>query len=242
MSQFGSKIDQAIMIHAASQPDQEICGLVRAGAKNAFYQPCQNSAADPRREFKIDLLDDGYDDTVLAVVHSHPFGPAYPSKLDMAQQIASRLPWGIAVLQPHEDEGVFWFGGKPADLMTRPFRHGVTDCYGLVRDWYALHRGLVLIDRPRQWDWWNDGEDFYAANFAKAGFTMLAEDAPLKIGDVGFASILSPVINHAVIWLGDGLILHHLAGRNGFDPSRLPRREPVNRWWRYIQSWVRYAA
>ena len=242
MSLFGQAVDAAIMDHAAGYPDREICGLVRDRSKGAYYQPRRNEAADPCHEFEINLSGMHDDKTVLAVVHSHPFGPAYPSCLDMTQQIASRLPWGIIVPPPHDDAGLFWFGGKPEDLMQRPFRHGVTDCYGLVRDWYAVHRGLVLMDRPRQWNWWNDGEDLYAANFSQAGFVALGETAPLQIGDVGLASILSPVINHAVIWLGDGLILHHPAGRKGFDPSRLPRREPVNRWQRYIQTWVRYAA
>jgi len=38
------------------------------------------------------------------------------------------------------------------------------------------------------------------------------------------------------------LVLHHLAGRHGYDPARLPRCESVERWQRYIRFWARHPA
>jgi len=241
MTGFGTAIDAAIMAHAETDPRREICGIVTGTAGTPHYHPLSNAAPDPKNHFVIRAVDMRRHDEVLAIVHSHPQGPAYPSAHDMAQQTASALPWGIAVPRPHEHAGVFWMGGARPALMQRPYRHGVTDCYALVRDWFLTKRGITLMDWPRDWSWWDNGADLYQDNFAAAGFVMLGEEASLAGGDVGLLALRGPVINHAVIWLGDGLILHHLAGQDGFDPDRPPRREPASRWLRYVKYWIRYA-
>jgi len=258
---FGAEIDAAIMRHAASDPAHEICGIVTVGGEQDryAYHPLANIAANPARDFELSAADLAALPPPLAIVHSHPVGPPWPSFADMQAVQSGSIPWGIAVpprkpsIGSHEGShvGLFWFGGDiVAPLMERGYRHGVTDCYALVRDWFAHHHGLDLIDRPRAWNWWQQGGDLYDDHFALSGFVRLAvpddigpdENAhsSLKAGDVALAAVLSPVINHALIYLGDGLVLHHPAGRSGFDPARLPRCEPVERWRRYIRCWARH--
>jgi cell wall-associated NlpC family hydrolase len=92
----------------------------------------------------------------------------------------------------------------------------VLDCWALCRDWYARERSVQLPDPDRRDGWWDDGHsDLYSdAAMAAAGFKKIAMD-DLAAGDLILMQIRSDnlVPNHAAIYLGDGLILHHLDGR-----------------------------
>ena len=241
---FGEGVDAAIMAHAGSERRQEICGIVTADPASADgygYRRLPNSAADPARHFRIDPARLAGLPPVLAVVHSHPDGPPWPSADDLRQAQQDDVPWGIAVPAGRPHAGLFWFGtGIEAPLETRGYRHGVTDCYALVRDWYRRHAGISLIDRPRAWQWWQEKGDLYSAHFAQSGFVRLPPDAALRTGDVALAAVLGEVINHALVHVGDGLVLHHPAGRSGYEPGRLPRTEPAQRWRKYIRYWARH--
>lgn len=238
---FGVAVNRAIAAAAAASPQAEICGVVRRRKDGWRFCQLRNQAADSRAQFRIEparLLALG---PVAAIVHSHPDGPAFPSLTDQRQQQASALIWGICVPPSQPHAGLFWFGDAILHpLAARPYRHAVTDCYALVRDWYRANFGLTLINPPRRWQWWHQGTDLYSDQFRAAGFHRLADAAPRQRGDVALVALLSPVPNHALIDLGDGLVLHHLAGRHGFDPGRLPRAEPVERWRRHIRFWVRH--
>lgn len=249
---FGQSIDMAIMDYANDNADEEICGVVRIGSRGHFFQPLPNLAVDRSTCFEMSEKAVFSGGNACAIVHSHPQGQAYPSRHDMVQQQASQLPWAIAIPKGQPHAGVFWFGGDSPPLMMRGYRHGVTDCFSLIRDWFAIEHQINLPDYPRAWEWWqgskdagkdkNKDNDLYRNNFAAHGFRMLEDDTPREIGDVAMMHILGPVINHAAIWIGQGLILHHLAGRQGYAPQQLPRKEPAERWYRYIDFWVRYDA
>lgn len=241
---FGRGIDAAVMAHANSVRRQEICGIVTAcpSAGDGYrYHRIANSASDPARHFHIDPAALAGLPPAVAVVHSHPAGPPWPSAADLSQAQADDLAWGIAVPSGRPHAGVFWFGGDlAASLTDRGYRHGVTDCYALVRDWYRDRHGILLIDRPREWQWWQGEGDLYSAYFGQSGFGRLPAEAELQVGDVALAAVLGARLNHALIHVGDGLVLHHPAGRDGYDPSRLPRTEPALRWRRYIRFWARH--
>jgi cell wall-associated NlpC family hydrolase len=92
----------------------------------------------------------------------------------------------------------------------------VLDYYQVIVDWYARERGVVLKQFAREDNWWDDGSsDLYTQGFPEAGFVKLAEDAPLEAGDVILMQIRARngVSNHTAIYLGEGMILHHLHGR-----------------------------
>lgn len=93
----------------------------------------------------------------------------------------------------------------------RPFIHGMFDCYTLVRDYYKRNFNIFLpTNIQRDWEWWNKGENLYLENAKDCSFEE-AED--IKKHDVLLMKINSPVPNHAAIYIGDGKILHHMAGR-----------------------------
>lgn len=227
---FGKHVDAAL-IAAARKTKEEICGYIQNG-EIVFVE---NVAEDKENSFVMrDVPDD-----VQAVFHSHPGGPFYPSKADMQQQLAMDVPWGIIAFDSHYHE-VTWFGdGAPkAPLLGRGFQHGVTDCYEMVRDFYREVHNVHLNAVPREWSWW-ERETLYEDLLKDTGFISI-QPHELLPGDGILASIRSRTSNHAAIYLGNDLILHHTTGKAGRDPSRLSIIEPATRWMSYMTKAVRY--
>lgn len=215
---------EAIRAHAAKEYPRECCGLVLVVKGRERYQRCTNTAQGTEH---FVLPAEEYADAeqlgeVIAVVHSHPNAPARPSQADLVSCEASGLPWHIVRVDlvdgaPAASELVtIEPSGYRAPLVGRQFSHGVLDCYQLIVDWYAHERGITLPQFARADEWWNDGKsDLYTAGFPQAGFVKLPDGAPLEVGDVILMQIRARngVPNHAAIYLGDGLMLHHLHGR-----------------------------
>lgn len=228
---FPSDVIAAIQADAAARYPQESCGLVVENEGVVQYVPCDNLHPEPTIGFRIEparLLAAGH--TLRAIVHSHPDGPDHPSEQDMAGQLASGVPWGISVAHRDFGELPFWWGeGTPVPPLTgRQFRHGVADCYVLLRDAFRA-QGTVLPDVARGWEWWlteNGGSDLYRRGFARAGFVEVAF-AELRPGDAVLMAIKSAQPNHAAMVLENGRILHHLAGR-------ISGEDVLYRWRRFI--------
>lgn len=228
----------AIRAHAEREYPREACGLVQVVKGRERYLPCTNAAQGtehfvlPAEEYAA-AEEQG---EIIAVVHSHPNVPAKPSQADLVSCESSGLPWHIVRVDlvdgAHKAGELVTIepSGYKAPLVGRQFSHGVLDCYQLIVDWYAQERGIALPQFSRADEWWNDGKsDLYTEGFPKAGFVKLPEGAPLEVGDVILMQIRARngVPNHAGIYLGDGLMLHHLYGR-------LSSRDLYGGW--YIES------
>ncbi|MCO7246351.1 NlpC/P60 family protein [Halomonas sp. Mc5H-6] len=204
----------------------------------------KNIATDPESTFKVDkrTMAAAIKRGLQAVVHSHPDFPDCPSAADMRGQLATVVPWGIVATNGENCTPIRWWGEgvEKAPLIGRGFVHGITDCYALIRDYYAQELGIALPEYPRNWQWHEQGENLYLDGVASAGFRRIeAEDA--KPGDMWLAQFRSPVPNHGGVLLDNGLTLHHPSARNPVDPARLSRREPVGRWQHYITHWYRHS-
>nr|WP_301539584.1 NlpC/P60 family protein [Halomonas venusta] len=125
-------------------------------------------------------------------------------------------------------------------MLGRGFVHGIADCYGLIRDYYAERHSITLPEYPRSWEWWRNGQDLYCDGFAAAGFRLI-EQSEARPGDMWLAQLRSPVPSHGGIVLERGLVLHHPCGKLPVDPSRLSVREPIGRWLPYITHWCRHS-
>jgi cell wall-associated NlpC family hydrolase len=66
--------------------------------------------------------------------------------------------WGIVPVKRHFAEVPFFWGDSLpiAPLEGRPWRMGVYDCYGLMRDWYRAKRNILLPNRPCKNERWHD--------------------------------------------------------------------------------------
>lgn len=231
--------------HAIEAFPEECLGIV---LRDGTYRRMENAAPDRqlaaclRRSDYIDLFETGQ---LRAVCHSHPNAPDCPSEADMRAQIELMVPFVICATNGQATAEPFCWGDEledDRDLVGRPFRHGVEDCYDLVRSWWWTERGVRLPNYPRQWEWWTDrrpGErDLYARYFEQAGFRRI-EAHEVQPGDCWMAAVRSEVPNHAGIYLDDGLCLHHPSSGLAFDPSRLSKREAMARWLPWVTHWVR---
>lgn len=217
--------EASLHAHALQEYPRECCGLVMVRKGRERYVPCKNLAATPDDHFVLSPEDfAGADDEgeVTMIAHSHPNVPSRPSQADMVGCENSRLPWAIVSVMPGE-EGPVVAGmqvinpsGYQAPLVGRDWAHGVLDCWALCRDWYARERGALLPNPERRDGWWSDGvSDLYSDTaMADAGFQKIAF-ADIASGDLILMQIRSDnlVPNHAAIYIGDGLIMHHLVGR-----------------------------
>jgi len=217
-----SKFDLGLISYAEKFPNQEVCGYISTEDEIVWVE---NTSKNPSDSFS-----GKFPDEYKAIVHSHPDGPYFPSETDMRQQIASAVPWGIIVPHP-KHKTVIWFGdGVSYPIMDRTFVYGVTDCYSLLRDIYLVFYDLRLNEFPRRWAWWEGAkENLYLDNLVPEGFhqTNISDIQP---GDPILFRIRSQVPNHVAVYIGDGLMVHHLCGNVPFDPTRKPKIEPVSRW------------
>lgn len=227
--------------HAVEAYPDECLGVVLADGSysrelNVAPDPAKNAYLDPGRF--LELEGSGQ---LRAVCHSHPDGPDCPSASDMSAQIETMVPFAICSTNGQATAEPFSWGDQLADdgdLIGRPFRHGVQDCYGLVRDWWRRERGVILPDYPRDWVWWKKGGDLYRDYFGEAGFHQI-DAREVRPGDCWLAAVRSAVPNHAGVYLDAGLCLHHPSSGLAYDPSRLSKREPMARWAQWVTHWLR---
>lgn len=183
---------------------------------------------------------------VLAFCHSHPGGPNCPSAADMRAQMQWDIPfWIVATNGEGCLEPFCWGTDERPALKKRPFRHGVTDCYSLIRDFYFLN-GIDIPEFPRNWDWWAAGENLYEENFRRAGFVEVpasqARDGDVLLFSVRWSRATSvDVINHGGVFIQNGLLLHHVASREPWDPFALSGTQPLGRWASRLTKVVRYS-
>jgi proteasome lid subunit RPN8/RPN11 len=221
---LSDSVKQEIIEHAKKEYPKEACGLLIIFKGKQQYRACRNLAIgsdnfilDPVDYEKADI-----DGEIVAVIHSHPNASAKPSQADLVACESSGLPWFIVGI-PNEKWEYIEPVGYVAPLVGRTWSHGVLDCYSIIKDWYKQERNIELLDFYRGDDWWKRGENLYVDNFEKAGFYKIKQEE-LQEGDVILMLINSSVPNHGAIYLGDGLILHHVH-------SRLSTRDVFGGYW-----------
>jgi cell wall-associated NlpC family hydrolase len=215
MSKFDF-VRQMIEIAAAeaacnTQP-KERCGVIVQDGDTQRLIECKNVHPNPQENFSISAEEWGYlnvDYEVLSVWHTHPNSTAAPTGSDLVMMEKTGLPWHI-VSWPQGGHSYTEPTGYEAPYIGRTFVHGIQDCYALCRDWYKREFELDLPDYEREDLWWTNGKSLYLDQFEENGFVSVPTKLKtLKRGDAILMQILSPVPNHAAIYLGDGKILHH---------------------------------
>jgi proteasome lid subunit RPN8/RPN11 len=242
--------------HAMQEYPKESCGLIVDGyienlVVHGQYVPMKNSYKNPTEGFYISKRDiEPYLGRITALAHSHPDADPVPSAADMNGQMNMAVPWIILSTNGSNCSAPFAFGEQLGDipLEDRYFRHGVTDCYDAIKDYCKQKRGIILPNFPRDWGWWDNGGNLYEKGFTHAGFRRIKADTPEEISqliephDVFLLSMRSNVANHGGIYLGDGLLYHHLGSeRSGpYSPKHRSKIESAMRWMDYRPTILRY--
>ena len=203
----------AIAAHVQAVYPAEACGLIIDQPGRPAYWACTNMARDKQDHFLLDPRDwVAAEDQgkILAIVHSHPDASANPSMADRVMCERSGLPW-IIMGWPSGVMTTTMPVGWQAPLIGREFHHGLLDCYSIIQDYYARDLGIALPDFEREDAWWERGLNLYREGFRQAGFLEVG-GAPRK-HDVLLMRVAARVENHGAVYLGDGVMLHHLYGR-----------------------------
>jgi cell wall-associated NlpC family hydrolase len=195
--------------HARESYPLEAGGLWVEADGSVQFRPCGAGAAGRFRIPPAEWLEAERLGAVRGVFHSHPDAPPVPSGADAAAMGAWGLPW-VIVSVPSMETAEYVPEVRARPLLGRSFGYGGDDCYGLIRGYYG-RLGVALPDFPREPGWEKRGASLYLDNYAKAGFS-LADDGP-KAHDVLLMQVHSPVPNHGAVYLGDGLMLHHIDTR-----------------------------
>lgn len=223
---MNKKLKQAILSHAKQVQPQESCGFVISVGDKWQYVPCENVADDPLNFFEIspdDFLAAESLGEIIALVHSHPDdktekGLPYLSTVDRECQIRTQCDFWLVV-----GGEIKCFRYIPA-LLGRTFENNKQDCRNILLDCYMLAGADFPDDVKYAFDWFETGANLYEENLLRFGFEKLSQDEQPQLGDIVMLQIGSEVANHAGIYLGEQLMLHHSEGR-------LSARVPYNGFW-----------
>jgi len=212
--------------HVKAEYPKEACGFILAAGDKSRerYFPARNISNTPEDDFIIDpqsYADAEDTGKIIAICHSHPNFNPKPSEADKIACEASGLPWHI-MSWPSEELYSWEPLGYEAPLVGRQFSYGTLDCCTLVRDYYKKELKINFECFSGQDGWWDSGENRYLDNYEEQGFIKVDD---IKKYDVFLIKLVSPVPNHAAIYLGNNQILHHVHGR-------LSNREPYGGYWR----------
>ena len=102
-----------LVVHARDQYPNEACGLLRGRAHRVVeFLPARNVSPTPRTDYEVDpesliraLSWEDEGDELIAIFHSHPVSPAYPSLIDVARALYFDSVYLILSLQrPNKPE------------------------------------------------------------------------------------------------------------------------------------------
>lgn len=228
---------QDVVTHMLSVYPEEGCGYV---SSDNVFTPCANVADDRLNTFKInpkELI--GVD--VKAIIHSHTYDskkfldhdPRIPSKQDIIGMINSGVEWGIVITEGENVTQPIWFGDRNhrPDLYDREFIHTAQDCLAFMTDWMYKEYGVDLPYHPRDFDWFEKGENHFEEQYENWGFVDVT-DQPRQRGDVTFYKIRARVVNHIGVMLDEHTVGHHLFGK-------YPSKEPYSKHAKYCTRRIR---
>lgn len=221
------KLLDSIKKHVDSEYPNEACGFIIDTGKKQIYLPCKNISDNPKAHFLIspeEQLAAEKQGEIIMIIHSHPdVTSLVPSEFDRIQCDYTGIEWGI--MSAPDGDFCTISPRINRDYTGRQWLLGHADCWSLIMDYYDREYGIKLNNYSVPREWWDSGkEHLYDDNWQAEGFVEVGLN-DMKVGDMIMMRIGSQVTNHAAIYVGDNLILHHLYGQ-------LSTRTPYGKYFR----------
>jgi len=210
----------------------EMCGFIYYDG--SFIEQV-NIAEDKTKSFEIDPLQFTRErEVIYALIHSHT-GKSHvhiqtPSLADLVLATEVGLPLYISAYDGSRYYPPLKVPPEPSkDYINRPYIFGVSDCGCLIRDYYHFEFGIEikipLTDHLTEKKSWADlvkrvlednklqehnllQQDNVTASIKKNNLIDITKTGQLKKGDLLITSILGFKDNHAMIYLGDNMLLN----------------------------------
>ena len=214
--------------HTEEEFPSEACGLIIATSKGKErYFRAKNLADSADEHFILDPI--SYADAedtgeIIGICHSHPYEDCKPSEADKVSCETTNKPWHI-LSWPGNRLFSWEPNGYEAPYIGRHFSYGVLDCCTLIRDFYKKELNTNFSCISGQDEWWLKGENRYLDNYKEQGFVQIKDEDDIRKYDIFLIKLVSPVPNHAALFIGDDKIIHHVHGR-------LSNREIYGGYWR----------
>ena len=190
---------------------KESCGLLAIIKGKETFWPCKNLSDDPDEYFLIDP-DDWADcedqGELIGIVHSHPYGTAFPSEADKATCEHLGLPFYI-----YSTEHKNWHCSKPngykSGLFGRTWIWGKHDCWSLITDYFLEKKQIKLKfwPRPKRLKEFANNP-YFEKVLTGSGFKEVNKD-DIQKNDVLLMEGPEKKLNHVALYIGNQTIFHH---------------------------------
>lgn len=216
-----TEIQELIREHSLEEYPNECCGFIVLKNKQLSLFKCENISKNPKITFVIkaeDYLRAHDSGEVTAYYHSHPIGDAEPSMPDKVN--AECLDLMSYIYSVEKDELKAYIpDGYIAPLQGRVFCYGILDCYTLVCDYYKMNFDINLNNNTVRLSdadvIENDKVNVKINELVDSGSFRVAKPMELETHDIVIMKLgNSRVENHFGVYIGDGILLHHLGKRN----------------------------
>src|SRR6185437_12428027 len=215
-------VNEAFNRDVLARYPEEACGLVIGGE----YHPCTNVHEEPKGAFRIAGAErialELKHGPVQAVLHSHPYdiaksrefilakyNPAWASVPDQKGFMDDNVPWGIVSTDGQGVSDFVWLTDEPRSMERRQFEWFTSDCYAVVRDWYALNTNIRLPNFTREWEFWLKGLNIIEEALETIPFARKLPANEANVGDMAvFQVVGAKVVNHVGVICGDNQLLH----------------------------------
>ncbi|RWB08777.1 MAG: hypothetical protein EOQ39_18810 [Mesorhizobium sp.] len=99
-------------------------------------------------------------------------------------------------------------------LLGKKFEYANTNCYTMLRNFYADNFGLHFPNYACPTEFWKHGLDLYITRAQRMGFKLVdCHPSEYQLGDVFIMAVRSSIGNHCGILVENGKMLHHLYGQ-----------------------------
>jgi proteasome lid subunit RPN8/RPN11 len=205
-------VKRAIIEHALSAPNEEICGLIFYNSEGTFIHRCPNVSGEPHAHtFEIAPSDYAHAagmGQVCGIYHSHVSGAAF-SEEDLLVAREMELPIYLYAVAEQA-----WATYVPStynmDPVGKEWSWGTHDCYEAVRTYYRQKRGIYLGDYDRDESFEKAEESAIVKYIAAEGFDYVPKSEPILLDDVLlFKTTGRSYPHHLGVLVGPNKFLHH---------------------------------